>query len=115
MASETACYLGEFDLGVKKLISLFKDNSDPAYSSLETLTWYPKEKGMLKKYTSVFQNLDAEQGKLEQDRMGLGVKVRSILVNLGAISIDELYTKSDIEDGIKKNRAGRKFIYPKDI
>jgi N-sulfoglucosamine sulfohydrolase len=115
MASETACYLGEFDLGINKLISLFKDNSDPAYSSLENLTWYAKEKEMLKKYTSVFQLLDEEQGKLEQDRMGLGVKVRSILVNLGAISIDELYTKSDIEDGVKKNKAGRKFIYPKDF
>ncbi len=100
---------------LNKLISLFKDNSDPAYSSLENLTWYAKEKEMLKKYTSVFQLLDEEQGKLEQDRMGLGVKVRSILVNLGAISIDELYTKSDIEDGVKKNKAGRKFIYPKDF
>lgn len=115
MAAEAACYLGEFDPGVKKLISSFKDNSDPAYSALETLTWYEPEKKMLQKYAAIFQQLDAEQAKMEQDRMGLGVKVRSILVNLGILSIDELYTKSDIADGIKKNIAGRKFIYPNEI
>jgi len=115
IASEAACYLGEFDLGFKKLISLFKGNSDPAYSSLETLTWYPAEKKMLAKYTTTFQALASEQEKQDQDRMALGVKVRSILVNLGALPIDELYTKSDIEDGIKSNKAGRKFPYPKDF
>ncbi|WP_017258522.1 sulfatase family protein [Pedobacter arcticus] len=115
MASEAVCYLGEFDLGVKKLISLFKDNSDPAYSSLETLTWYPVEKKKLQNYTATFQSIVAEQDKKEQDRMGLGVKVRSILVNLGALTIDELYTQADIQEGIKKNKAGRKFYYPKEI
>lgn len=115
MAAEAVCYLGKFDEGVKKLISLFKENSDPAYSSLETLTWYAKEKNMLKKYASTFQILNSEQAKLEQDRMGLGVKVRSILVNLGTLSLDELYTQADIADGIKKNKQGRKFVYPKDF
>jgi len=115
MAAEAACYLGEFDLGIKKLIDLFEDNFNPAYSSLETLTWYPEQKKMLKKYVATFQTMLEEQTKMKQDRMGLGVKIRSILVNLEALKLNELYTESDIEEGIGKNKSGRKFIYPSDI
>jgi len=115
MAAEAACYLGEFELGIKKLIGLFKDNFNPAYSSLETLTWYPKQKKMFKKYVSTFQRMLEEQNSVKQDRMGLGVKIRSVLVNLEALSLNELYTKSEIEGGIKRNKSGRKFSYPNDI
>lgn len=115
MAAEAFCYLGEFDLGVNKLVSLLKENYDPAYSSLETLTWYPKQKEMLIKYISTFQKIAAEHANEGNDRMELGVKVRSILVNLGALPLSELYSKKDIEEGIKKNKAGRKFLYPSDI
>ncbi|WP_242203528.1 sulfatase family protein [Aestuariivivens insulae] len=115
MAAEAACFAGAFDLGVNKLINLFEQNFAPAYSSLETLTWYPDQKKMLGKYLSVFQKLNLKYSREDEDRMGLGIKVRSILVNLGALSINELYLNEEKEEGIIKNRDGRKFLYPKKI
>ena len=94
---------------------MFKGNFNPAYSSLETLTWYPEQKKMLLRYLPEFQALAADQTKIEQDRMGLGVKVRSILVNLEALPLSKLYSQEEIEKGRNNNEKGRKFVYPKDI
>jgi len=112
MASEALCYLGYFDLGVEKLIYLFKNNFNPAYSSLETLTWYPEQKKLLKKYIPAFQNMVLQQSKIKQDRMSLGVKIRSILINLEALPLNNLYSDYEKAEGVKKNKKGRSFVYP---
>ncbi|SHE82242.1 Arylsulfatase A [Mariniphaga anaerophila] len=114
-AAEALCYLGEFDKGVKKLIHLFENNFNLAYSSLETLTWYPEQRQMMMKYLPEFISMNKKQEQIVQDRMGLGVKVRSILVNLGELPLSELYTEEDREKGIEANKKGRTFVYPPDI
>jgi arylsulfatase A-like enzyme len=114
-AAEAICYMGHFDTGIRRLIDLFKANFNLAYSSIETLSWYPDQKKELLRYKQQFEELAAREAQVNQDRMGLGVKVRSILVNLKAIPMSELYTKADYEEGIKKNLKGRQFLYPKDI
>ncbi|TKG96894.1 sulfatase [Puteibacter caeruleilacunae] len=114
-AAEAACYLGAFDKGCNKLITLFKNNFNLAYSSLETLSWYPEQKKQMMKCLPVFKAMNDEQNKVEQDRMGLGLKIRSVLVNLDALPISKLYTEKDIKDGINKNKKGRKFLYATQI
>lgn len=114
-AAEALCYLGEFDTGMNKLIRLFQNNFNLAYSSLETLTWYPEQKKKMMQYLPELVAMHQEQERITQDRMGLGVKVRSLLVNLGELPISELYTETDKEEGKQRNRNGRKFVYPQDI
>ena len=114
-AAEAICYLGESEKGLEKLINLFKENFDLAYSSIETLTWYPEQKQELQKYIPLFQQMASLQDNVNQNRMGLGVKLRSILVNLEAIPIAELYTEEEKKRGIILNHKGRNFLYPNDI
>ena len=114
-AAEALCYLGEFDVGMEKLIQLFKNNFNPAYSSMETLTWYPEQKKLMLKYLPALKSMNEDQKNIAQDRMDLGVKIRSILVNLGEIPLSQLYTEDDKEKGINGNVNGRKFYYPPDI
>lgn len=114
-AAEALCYMDKFNVGAEKLIDLFRNNFNLAYSSLETLTWYPEQKKKLMNHSSVLVQIHREQEKKEQDRMGLGVKVRSLLVNLGVLSLSELYTEKDKLKGEKLNLKGRKFLYPIDI
>ncbi|TNJ46038.1 sulfatase [Tamlana fucoidanivorans] len=112
MASEAICYMDNFELGVDKLINLFRNNFNPAYSSLETLTWYPEQKKSLKKYSPIFRKIALGENKNEQGYQGLVLRARSIQVNLNDIPITDLFTEKEKKDGIKKNKTGRKFIYP---
>lgn len=114
-AAEALCYLGEFSTGAQVLMRYFSENNNQAYSSLETLTWYPEQKEQLKQYLPVFRALARQDQKQEESRMKLGVKVRSILVNLGDLPITDLYTEKDRLQGIKLNETGRKFVYPQDF
>ncbi|WP_258103487.1 sulfatase [Marinoscillum sp. MHG1-6] len=112
-AAEALCYLGEFDLGIQKLIDLYKSNFNLAYSSIETLTWYPEEKKKLQVYLPVFLKIAEEQAKITQEREGLAIKNRSILVNLGVLPLDKLYSEEERKKGEKANASGRKFRYAK--
>ncbi len=114
-AAEALCYLGGFETGIEKLISLFKNNFNLAYSSIETLSWYPEQKEMLLKYLPEFKEMHEKQQEIKQDRMGLDAKVRSILVNLDALPLSKLYNEEERQKGINANKEGRKFLYPKDI
>jgi len=111
-AAEAACYLGKCDMGIAKLIGLLGENFSPAYSSLETLTWYPQQKEILKDYIPELRKLMNENSSGDQDRMGLDIKLRSLLVNLEDIPISELYSKEEKEKGIRVNQNPRKFRYP---
>lgn len=114
-ASEALCYLGKFELGMEKLIELFQVNFNLAYSSIETLTWYPEQKKKMMAYLPLFKEMSEQQQAIKQTRMGLAVKVRSILVNLDAIPVSELYSDVEMKEGIISNKNGRKFRYPRGI
>jgi arylsulfatase A-like enzyme len=111
-AAEAACYLGENEKGIAKLIELLESNFSPAYSSLETLTWYADQKVVLKAHSPELRKLLDDNSSVDQDRMGLDIKLRSLLVNLGDIPISELYSKEEKEKGIRVNQNPRKFRYP---
>jgi len=111
-AAEAACYLGENEKGIAKLLELLKSNFRPAYSSLETLTWYAGQKDILKSYVPELREILNGGPSGNQDRMGLDIKIRSLLVNLEDIPISELYSKEEKEKGIRVNQNPRKFRYP---
>jgi hypothetical protein len=111
-AAEAACYLGQNEKGIERLLELLEENFSPAYSSLETLTWYPGQKEILKDYLPELRKLLNEDSSGAQDRMGLDIKIRSLLVNLGELSLSQLYTQEEKERGIKVNQNPRKFRYP---
>jgi len=111
-AAEAACYLGENEKGISKLIDLLESNFSPAYSSLETLSWYPRQKEILKSYVPQLRELLNGGSSVNEDRMGLDIKIRSLLVNLGDLPLSELYSKEEKEKGIRVNQNPRKFRYP---
>jgi len=111
-AAEAACYLGENEKGISRLLELLGSNFNPAYSSLETMTWYGEHKEILKAYIPELQKLLDGGSSGNQDRMGLDIKIRSLLVNLGDLQISQLYTREEIEKGIRVNKNPRKFRYP---
>ncbi len=111
-AAEAACYLGQSEKGIDRLLELLEVNFSPAYSSLETLTWYPGQKEILKEYIPEIRKLLNENSSDAQDRMGLDIKIRSLLVNLGDLPLSQLYTQEEKEKGIQVNQNPRKFRYP---
>ena len=98
-----------------KLLEVLEGNFSPAYSSLETLTWYPEQKEMLKACIPELRQLLNENSSGDQDRMGLNIKIRSLLVNLVGLPLSELYSQEEREKGILVNQNPRKFRYPSDI
>lgn len=113
--AESVCCLGDFNSGAETLIHYLRENDNQAYSSLETLTWYPRLKEKLMQYLPVLSAIAEDAAKNEQSRMDLGVKVRSILVNLGDLPISQLYSENERQGGVKANKNGRKFTWPNDI
>ena len=111
-AAEAACYLEQSEKGIERLLELLEENFSPAYSSLETLTWYPGQKEILKDYIPELRKLLNEDFSGAQDRMGLDIKIRSLLVNLGDLSLSQLYTQEEKDKGIRINQNPRKFRYP---
>jgi len=111
-ASEAACYLGENEKGINRLLELLASNFSPAYSSLETLTWYPGQKEQLRIYIPSLRKLLETEAAGGQNRMGLDIKVRSLLVNLGDLPLSELYSEEEKEKGIRVNKNPRKFRGP---
>lgn len=111
MAAEAACYLGKHEQGLDKLLALFSSNFNMAYSSLETLSWYAQQKEQLQSHIPFLNKLLEKENKIKQTRMGLAVKVRSLLVNLGELPLSELYTEEDKKIGRKINRTPRQFMY----
>jgi arylsulfatase A-like enzyme len=108
-AAEAACYLGENEKGLSKLLELLESNYNPAYSSLETLSWYIGQKEQLRNYIPELRNLLNKEFSGNQDRMGIDIKVRSLLVNLGDLPLSELYSKEEKDKGILINKNPRKF------
>ncbi len=103
-AAEAACYLGKPDIGLPMLMAKFKENSPTAYSSLETLSLNEDLKKQLEKYVPEFESLSQNKN--------LGMRSRSILVNLGKLPISKLYPEQDIQKGIKVN-LDRRRLYPR--
>lgn len=111
-AAEAVCYLGEHKKGIDKLINLFSNNFNLAYSSLETLTWYPEQKEHLMPYIPMLANLIKPKLGKDESRMDIDVKVRSLLINLGELPLSELYSEQDKKKGLLVNTKPRKFRYP---
>ncbi len=114
-AAEAACYLGEHKKGLDKLMELFSSNFNLAYSSLETLTWYPEQKEYLMPYIPMLLDLIKPQLDKEESRMDIDIKVRSLLVNLGELPLSELYSNEDKKKGLLVNQNPRQFRYPEQI
>ncbi|MFB9056884.1 sulfatase-like hydrolase/transferase [Mariniflexile ostreae] len=115
MAAEALCYISDNDEALSILFERFKNNDNPAYSALETLTWYPEQKKKLERYADKLEILLAENEKNADDRMSVYLKIRSLLVNLGRIPVLDLYPESDKERGKKLSIKSRQFVYPDGI
>ena len=112
-AAEALCYAGRSDVGMPKLMELFEQNFNLAYSSLETLTWYPAQKELLRPYVSKLKAWAGQgSGAGEDDRMSLAPKARSLLVNLGEIPPAGLYTEKERQTEMQRNLKPRQFKYP---
>lgn len=112
MAAEALCYISDNDEALSILFERFKDNDNPAYSALETLTWYPKQKIKVDAYADKLESLLAENEKNADDRMSIYLKIRSLLVNLHRIPVLDLYPVSHKEQGKLLNKKSRQFKYP---
>lgn len=115
MAAEALCYISDNHEALSILFERFKNNDNPAYSALETLTWYPKQKKKLELFADKLQTLLVENEKNADDRMSVYLKIRSLLVNLGRIPVLDLYPENDKEKGKQLNIKSRQFVYPQGI
>ena len=109
-AAAALCHAGPDDVGLPNLMELFEQNFNLAYSSLETLTWYPERKELLRPYVPKLVVWSKPKGEI--DRMSLTPKARSLLVNLGELAPAELYTEAEREKEMSRNLNPRQFKYP---
>jgi N-sulfoglucosamine sulfohydrolase len=110
-AADAACYLGKSEIGLPKLIELLKANFSLAYSSLETMTWYPEQKESLKVYIPVLKKLAKTENDSKRSRNQVPIKARSLLINLGKLPVSELYTEKEKKAAIKRNLASPRFDF----
>jgi len=99
-------YGGEAEAGIRALVrQLLDDGSTAAYSNLEALTWSDHREEML----AVWQDLPLEERFPDGE---VPRQVRSILINLGLVDLDALYSELEREEGRVVNRD-RRGLYPK--
>ncbi|MDO5980026.1 sulfatase [Flavivirga spongiicola] len=115
MAAEALCYISEDDKALSLLFERFKNNDNTAYSALETLTWYPKQKKRVATLAGKLENLLAENEKNKDDRMSIYLKIRSLMVNIGKLPVKDLYPESHKEKGRLLNIKSRQFQYPEGV
>lgn len=113
VASEAAyaiSYLNEMEKGIERLVYPIKeDDRKIGYSLLECLSLDSKMKFYIQKHSKELQNKAEILPAKENEDCGLMAK--GILVNLGLLSIDDLYGENSYEEGLKLNR-GRRPIKP---
>lgn len=124
-AAHALCYLGRGDLGAPALVKSFSGGSKGAYSALETLALTPVGKESLRPYLSELQQLagvkitvsatqeGGDKTESEGNEEGGGDwQARAILVNLGELPVQKLYTPAQRRQGREVN-TGRKPIWPR--
>ncbi len=100
-AAEAACYLNKVDLGLPALLAQFKTNTLASYSSLETLSMHSELKAQMNPHISELEEL--------ANNNSLGIKARSILINLGKIKppIFKIYPPQRIQNRQQANTDRR--------
>lgn len=106
-AADAVCYLGKPEVGTAKLFTMMEGGFAPAYSSLETLTWYEGLRQHVKVHTERLKTIAAKEG----DGTELPMMARSLLINLGELPIEQLYTKEAIEAAKQQNAGKPDFNY----
>jgi hypothetical protein len=104
---EALCYQDHESFALPILVREFAQNFNLAYSCLETITWQPKHRNKLNSYISAIQAIASSAGPV--NRFSVHGKARSLLVNLGALDIHELYTQQEKEIGRQINLNPREF------
>ena len=98
VAAEACCYFGRYDIGMKYLIDSIVQKDPYAGTSLETISWYDRQREEIMKYKDVLLQNVALQ------------KVRAVLVNLKLMPVSELYIQKDKAKGIAVNVDRRKLV-----
>ncbi|MBL0745799.1 sulfatase family protein [Chryseolinea lacunae] len=104
-AAEAVFRVTKDSKALRRLVDIFITNDNFAYSSLENLTWVADCKPHLKEYVAEFKKLSTDAEETKADRMGIYLKLRSLLVNLDALPVRELFPQREIEEGIKINET----------
>ncbi|MEA4937925.1 MAG: sulfatase [Paludibacter sp.] len=107
-AAYACTYLGKPEAGIKRLIN--QENKDIIkidYSLLECISMDKKMRPYLLKYRT---QLEEDAVKLpHKDNEDAGLMARGVLINIGAMSIRDLY-KEQYDAGIKLNRGRRPMV-----
>lgn len=107
-AAYACTYLGKPDVGIKRLIDQKnKEIIKIDYSLLECISLDKKMRPYLLKYRTQLED-DAEN-LAHKDNEDAGLMARGVLINIGAMSIRDLY-KEQYDAGIKLNRGRRPMV-----
>lgn len=112
-AAEAIFRVSKDEKALAYIFNRFSENDNFAYSALESFTLDPKYKQRVVNYASKLKELLISSSLNMEDRMSVHTKVRSLLVNVGVLPVEQLYPEKEKEEGEKINKKDWSKQYPK--